>query len=357
MKRLQNEYGVKVISEAFGISRSGMYKARRKTLEPSSRSEANHLLLKEIRRIAVTHKGRYGSPRMTMELHRQGLRCGENRVARIMREHGIKGLSSPRKRPHSTDSKHGGLVAPNIVKGLEITHPNHVWVMDLTYLRVGGPSGPFVYLAAVLDLFTRQIVGWDISDYRPTDLAMNALRNAVARIPEASGVIIHSDRGSEYCSGDFLILAGALGFVRSMSAKGNCYDNATMESFFGVLKREELDLLDVADLQEARAVVFAYIEGYYNTQRLHTSIGMTPSEFAEFCSQGHVPSTAVSTKDSEVSKHESNPKSEKRPEGITPPATTHGRTPGYPSRGCSPAEPLSVSPSNFPNEPNSMDVE
>lgn len=259
MSFLQNEHGMAALSEAFGVSTSGLHKARRKGREPGARERGNQVLLEEIENIHQEHKGRYGSPRITLELQRRGHRCGENRVARIMRENGIEGIASRRKRPRTTDSLHRGRVAPNRLKGLEITRPNQAWAMDITYVEAGGG---FVYLAAVLDLFTRRITGWQIADHMRSELVEDALRNAAFRTG-ASGMLIHSDRGSQYCSDEFIELSESLGCTRSMSAKGNCYDNAAMESFFGVIKREELDRLDFKDLAEARATVFDYIEGYY----------------------------------------------------------------------------------------------
>lgn len=347
MSFLQNEHGMAALSEAFGVSTSGLHKARRKGREPGARERGNQVLLEEIENIHQEHKGRYGSPRITLELQRRGHRCGENRVARIMRENGIEGIASRRKRPRTTDSLHRGRVAPNRLKGLEITRPNQAWAMDITYVEAGGG---FVYLAAVLDLFTRRITGWQIADHMRSELVEDALRNAAFRTG-ASGMLIHSDRGSQYCSDEFIELSESLGCTRSMSAKGNCYDNAAMESFFGVIKREELDRLDFKDLAEARATVFDYIEGYYNTRRLHTSIGMPPEEFARCHGQGHA------TPSAEFSKHGRLPESEKKPAGSHPPAPTHGRSPGYPSKGDSPASPSYVSPGICSRYTILMDVE
>jgi len=349
MAELRDEHGIKAISEAFGCSASGLYRARRRHVRPGPQAASNNELLVEIRKIHKTHKSRYGSPRIAMELRRKGYVCGTNRVARLMRAHGIKGLRAKRKTPRTTDSRHGGRVAPNLLKSLDITRPNQAWAMDITYLKAGGD---WVYLAAVLDLFTHEIVGWQIATHMRSELVEEALRNAVARTAPAGSVLIHSDRGSQYCSDEFIGLAKDFGMVRSMSAKGNCYDNATMESFFGVLKREELDRMQLADLKEARAVVFGYIEGYYNTRRLHTTLGMTPSEFAESWNQDDAAPAA------EFSEHGDLPKSEeKRPESECPLVPTHGRTSGYPSGGCSPAEPPSVSPNSISDAPNLIDVE
>lgn len=280
MNLLRDQHGVTAISEALGRSRSGIYKARERDEHPSARAQANDQLLDGIREIHRVHKGRYGSPRMVVELRRQGYSCGVNRVSELMRKNGIAGVTSRRKAPRTTDSRHGGLIAPNLLKKLKtqgITRPNQVWVMDITYIRV---SSGFVYLATVLDLFTHQIVGWQIAEHMRAELAVDALRQAIALRRPPKGLVIHSDRGSQYSSKMMVKLAKKMKFKRSMSAKGNCYDNAAMESFFGVLKREELDRLKFTSLEEARAITFAYIEAYYNTRRIHTAIGMPPDEFA-----------------------------------------------------------------------------
>lgn len=345
---LRDEHGVGALSEAFGFSASGLHKALRKTAEPGPRAKANRALLREIREVHHEHKCRYGSPRITMELRRRGMICGENRVARLMRRHGLAGIRARRKAPRTTDSRHGGLIAPNRLKNLDITRPNQAWGMDITYVHVG--SG-FAYLAAVQDLFTRRIVGWQIADHMRGGLVEDALANAVGRMRPAPGLLVHSDRGSQYASGDFIALVNAFRFKRSMSAKGNCYDNATMESFFGVLKREELDRVEFGNLEEARRSVFGYIEAYYNTRRIHTSIGMTPAEFDETWNMRQAAASP------EFSKHGELSKSGKEPGDHGPPATTYGRSPSYPSGGCSPAEPPSVSPGNRTGAPNLIDVE
>jgi len=345
---LRNEHGIGALSEAFGVSTSGLHKTLRRTATPGPRAAANMDLLGEIRDVYREHKGRYGSPRVTIELRRRGVEGGENRVARLMRAHGIAGLTARRKTPRTTDSRHGGLIAPNRLKRLEIKGPNQAWVMDITYVRV---RGGFVYLAAVLDLFTRQVVGWQIADHMRSGLVEDALRSAAMELQSTRGLVIHSDRGSQYASTEFIKLAKDLGMVRSMSAKGNCYDNATMESFFGVIKREELDQLEFVGLEDARECVFGYIEAYYNTKRIHTSLGMTPAEYKTLWCQENAAASP------EFKKHRVLPESEKKPEDQSPPAPTHGRTPSYPSEGCSPAEPPSVSPGKSPNAPNLIEVE
>jgi transposase InsO family protein len=195
-----------------------------------------------------------------------------------MKEEGLKGLSGKRKGPKTTDSNHNGPIAPNHLKQMNVTKAHKVWAMDITYIECGGS---WAYLAAVLDLHLHKIVGWEVSDTIDSALVESALKQAVMRQGMPEKVTVHSDRGSQYASRSFIGLVESLGYQRSMSAKGNCYDNAAMESFFGVIKREELDRWDMLTLSCVRNRVFDYIETYYNRERIHTSIGMTPSQFEE----------------------------------------------------------------------------
>ena len=198
MRRLSTEYPVRRISQVLGISRAGHY--RDSDIGP--RAKENTMLLVEIRRVFDEHKQRYGRPRIRHQLRSQGLRCGKNRVARLMREAGLRAITSRRKRPRTTDSAHGGPIAPNHLKSMDITAPNQAWAMDITYVDCG--TG-WVYLAAVLDLHLHKIVGWELADQMRSDLVEEALRKAQKRQGYPPSVLIHSDRGSQYASD---ILAG-----------------------------------------------------------------------------------------------------------------------------------------------------
>ena len=211
-----------------------------------------------------------------MQLQEEGIVCSEKRVARLMKKEGLKGLSAKRKGPKTTDSSHNGPIAPNRLKQMNVTEAHQVWVMDITYIKCGGS---WAYLAAVLDLYLHKIVGWEVSEVMDSALVEAALKQAVMRQGMPENVTVHSDRGSQYASRSFIGLVESLGYPRSMSAKGNCYDNAAMESFFGVIKREELDRWEMPTLSSVRNRVFDYIETYYNRARIHTSIGMTPAQF------------------------------------------------------------------------------
>jgi len=326
---LATEYPIRRLSALLEVSRAGFYR----TNGQGPRAQADAELAKEIHEVFVEHKQRYGSPRIQIELKRRGTVCGTNRVARLMREEGLKGISAPRKHPRTTDSNHDGLIAPNLLKGLQSEAPNQVWAMDITYIRCGER---WVYLAAVLDLYLHKIVGWELSESINSGLAEGALRNATQRQGFPEAVLVHSDRGSQYASSDFIALVDSLGYERSMSAKGNCYDNATMESFFGVLKREELDRWEMSTTASVRNRVFTYIETYYNRKRIHTALGMTPTEFetgclektpsAEFLEASVAPSVGI-----------------KKAGAVKPRPRPMVATSEYPSESCSPADLSSVS--------------
>lgn len=329
MTELSKSYPVKRVAECLDVSRSGYYLVTGQ----GPRAESDAELLEHIRRIHTEHRERYGSPRMYLELRRQGIVCSENRVARLMREAGIQGLCARRKRPRTTHSDHDGPIAPNVLKKLHVCAPHQVWAMDITYLACGGH---WAYLAAVLDLYLHKIVGWELSHRIDSALVEDALRNAAHRQGLPGNVLVHSDRGSQFASGGFIGLVDNLGYQRSMSAKGNCYDNAAMESFFGVLKREELDRWEMPTLSAVRNRVFDYIETYYNPKRIHTTLGMTPAQFengyfsnapsAEFSEASVAPSVAI-----------------KKAEAMKPRPRPMVATSEYPSESCSPAELSSVS--------------
>jgi putative transposase len=222
-------------------------------------------------------KQRYGSPRMHAEVVDQGHECCVNTVARVMREAGIR-ARSPRPFRRTTDSDHDSPVADNLLdRQFETSRANEVWVADITFIptREG-----WLYLAAVEDLFSRMVVGWAMDATMESRLVVDALGMAVARrLPEAE-LMTHSDRGSQYASEHYQrVLAGA-GIVCSMSRKGNCWDNAPMESFFATLKKELVHHEEYATREQAKASIFEYIEAFYNRERRHSTLGyVSPADF------------------------------------------------------------------------------
>jgi transposase InsO family protein len=250
------------------VSKSGFYAWCGRP--PSSRSLADRQLLGRIRAVHAESKGRYGSPRVHRELSAKGIHVSKHRIARLMRENGLRGRRRRRFR-HTTDSNHAMPIAPNtLARDFTAEAPNEVWVTDITYIwtREG-----WLYLAAILDLYSRRVVGWSMSERMTRQLVLDALSMAVrARTPPV-GLLHHSDRGSQYASADYRAALVAAGMQCSMSRKGDCWDNAVAESFFSTLKAELVHEADWATRVEARTAIFEYLEVFYNRRRRHSSIG------------------------------------------------------------------------------------
>jgi transposase InsO family protein len=270
-------YPVRVMCRVLGVSASGYYSWRGRA--PSTRTTANIALLGDVRRLQARHQGRYGSPRMHATLRAEGRNCSRGRIERLMRRHGIRALAGRRFRPCTTDSRHYLPIAPNLLSQCFVAPAtNRIWLADITYIATG--EG-WLYLAAMLDLATRKIVGWAMRDHMRTELPLAALMMAAQRQRPASGLIHHSDRGSQYAAGAYVDHLAAIGATASMSRTGNCYDNAPMESFFHTLKVELVHQCRWQTHAEARQALFGYIEGYYNRHRMHSALGYLTPEQAE----------------------------------------------------------------------------
>lgn len=268
---------VNVMCRMLGVSRSGYYDWRGQA--PSARTTANLALLHDVRRLQVRHQARYGSPRMHAALRAEGYQCSRGRVERLMRRHRICALAGRRFRPCTTDSRHYLPIAPNLLAQRFVTNaPNRIWLADITSIATG--EG-WLYLAAVLDLATRKIVGWAMRDHMRIELPLAAMMMAAQRQRPAPGLICHSDRGSQYAAGAYVDHLAAIGATPSMSRTGHCYDNAPMESVFHTLKVELVHQCRWATQAEARQALFGYIEGYYNRHRMHSAIGYLTPEQAE----------------------------------------------------------------------------
>ena len=275
MKILAAEYPVYEVCDVLEVSKSGYYKWLRKV--PSKRAHANAALLAAMHTINVASRLTYGSPRMTAQLRRNGINCGKNRVARLMRNHGIRGRRKRAFRPRTTDSTHNQPIAPNILKGTVTSAPNQVWVADITYIWT---TAGWVFLASVMDLYSRKIVGWSIGNSLEANLVKEALKQALVDRRPAPELLHHSDRGIQYASSAFKALLHSWNLIPSMSAKGNCYDNAAMESFWSTLKTELIYQSNFQTLQDVRTAVFDYIQTFYNPKRLHSALGYkSPVEF------------------------------------------------------------------------------
>ena len=246
--------------------------------QPSVTEKRRDELAAEIRTIHAAVKKRYGSPRMHKELVAQGHECSRNTVAKVMKGLGIQAISHKKFRVSTTDSNHDSPVAANLVdQKFEATKPNEIWLADITYIptRQG-----WLYLAAVEDLYSRRVVGWSMGTTMASRLVVDALEMAVKqRFPDA-GLVAHSDRGSQYASEHYRRALAERGIECSMSRRGNCYDNAPMESLFATLKKELVHHEDYATVEAAKASVFEFIEVFYNRQRRHSSLGyVAPAEF------------------------------------------------------------------------------
>lgn len=260
------------------VSRSGYYAWQGRP--ESRRSRENRLLVVCIRAVHEERRKRcYGSPRMHQELRQQGRNCGRHRVARLMRENGIQAVGR-RKFKVTTDSDHQRPIAPNILaRDFEATGPNQKWAGDITYIWT---QEGWLYLAIVLDLFSRMVIGWSIKPRLTANLACEALRMAIANRLPLHAPLMHSDRGSQYASKDFQRILSAFGITCSMSRKGNCWDNAVLESFFASLKTECIYQLDLQTRQQARHELFDYMEVFYNRERLHSALDyVSPWEFEQ----------------------------------------------------------------------------
>ena len=268
---------VRVMCDALTVSPSGFYAWRSRPESP--RKIANRELLADIQRVHAQHRERYGAPRIHVELRAEVHAVSRKRVARLMHRHGIRARAPQRYRVCTTDSKHSLPVAENLLdQNFVADRPDQVWLADITYIPTG--EG-WLYLAVILDLFTRKVVGWAMRDHMRAELTIAALTMAIQRRRPGPGLVHHSDRGSQYAAGDYRDILQAAAIVQSMSRKGNCWDNAPMESFFGTLKTELVHRGEYPDRDAARRDLFAYIEGYYNRQRRHSAIGYITPEQAE----------------------------------------------------------------------------
>ena len=273
----QKRFPVALMCQVLDVSRSGYYAWAHRP--ESARRQENHRLRAKIRVIHEDSRRTYGSPRVFRTLRAAGESCGRHRVARLMREDDLK--AKVRKRfKATTDSKHKLPVAPNLLqRNFAPTAPNQTWVSDITYIWTG--EG-WLYLAVTLDLFHRAVVGWSMGRRIDRHLVLDALVMAIKRRCPGPGFIHHSDRGSQYASDDFQALLVKHGIRCSMSRKGDCWDNAPAESFFGTLKQELVFHQRYHTRQQARQSLYDYIERFYNRRRLHSKLGyLSPAQFEE----------------------------------------------------------------------------
>jgi putative transposase len=266
MKRI---YPIAQLCLALGVSRSGFYAWRKH--RPSRRAREDTRLSSSILQIHARSRQTYGSVRIREELREAGEAIGRRRVARLMRQKGICGRCRQRRSPHTTDSNHDQPVAPNLLMDrAAASQMNEVWVTDITYIPT---DEGWLYLAGILDLYSRKIVGWSVSATLATKLCLDALAMALQQRRPSKGLIHHSDRGVQYASREYRQALHAAGLAPSMSRRANCYDNAFAESFWSTLKTECLHRAHFQTRAEASLAVFDFIEGFYNRHRRHSSLG------------------------------------------------------------------------------------
>ena len=276
MRENSQEFRIASMYRALAVSRNGFYAWLGR--EESKHDREDTRLGALIRGIYDDNRFVYGAPRIHKALQKAGETCSRKRVARIMRRMKLRSKATRRYRVKTTDSKHEHPIAPDLLKrNFTASAPNRVWVSDITYI---GTDEGWLYLAVVMDLFSRKIVGWSMSSGMDVSLVLAALDMAVEGRRPAPGCIFHSDRGSQYASADFRAALAVPGLVASMSRSGNCYDNAAAESLHHTVKTECVLHHDYATRDEARACVFDYIESFYNRRRMHSSIGYhSPEQF------------------------------------------------------------------------------
>jgi putative transposase len=271
---LSGQYKLAWLCEALLVSRSGYYDWKERRRQPGKREAENTLLRARIRQEFTRSRQTYGSPRLAQVLGCPGRR---NRIARLMRSERIFARQRSKYRVATTDSRHGGPIAPNRVRNLTIQRPNQVWVTDATGVLTG--QG-WLYLVTVLDVFSRRVVGWAMSPILDAPLAMAALRMALNQRRHSQNLTVHSDRGTQFASAAYRQLLARHGLTASMSRKGNCYDNAFIESFWSTLKYELVYHQRFATYAAARTAIFDYIETFYNRTRLHSSLAyLSPISF------------------------------------------------------------------------------
>lgn len=275
---MKDQYSIRALCRQLEVSPSGYYDWRLRQNAPGPRALENKKLAIKINQIHKQSRKTYGSPRIVMELRKGGVRHGRNRVARLMKQEGLCGRQKARYRVQTTDSKHDQPIAPNrLAEAPKATAPNQIWVADITYIKTGES---WLYVAAVMDLYSRKIVGWAMGADIDTALILKALFMALLHRQPPANLLFHSDRGVQYASADYRKALGQAGLVPSMSRKGNCYDNAAMESFWSTLKLELVYRRPFLTRAQAKNAIFDYIEVFYNRQRSHSALNyLSPVDF------------------------------------------------------------------------------
>jgi putative transposase len=267
---MKTEHPIRSLCEALEVSASGYYDWSNRQTQPSPRAQENARLAQQIVQIHQASRHTYGSPRIQKVLGQAGHAYGRHRIARLMRQQGLCGRAKGRFRVCTTDSNHDQPIAPNRLPDLPApSAPNQVWLGDITYIAT---EEGWLYLAGILDLYSRRLTGWAMSEHIDTELILAAWGMALTHRHPPAGLVFHSDRGVQYASHDYRQALQNSQAIASMSRKGNCYDNAAMESFWSTLKQELIYRRHFKTRAEARQAIFDFIEVFYNRQRLHSSL-------------------------------------------------------------------------------------
>src|ERR1700751_780660 len=344
MMPTQSSLGVEPICRLAEVSRAGFYRF----LQPRYPGEEQIEVRNAIQQIVLEHRRRYGYRRVTVELHRRGMVVNHKRVLRLMREDNLLGIE-PKAFLATTDSDHDQAVYLNLARRMKLTAINQLWVADMTYIRL---RQEFVYLALVLDVFSRKVVGWALDRTLTTRLPLLALERAITLRQPAAGLVHHSDRGIQYASQQYTALLNIHGILPSMSRPGNPYDNAFCESFIKTLNREQIDVHKYQYIDQLNAHLEESIEHYYNRLRLHSALGYkTPEEFEAACAPHNTAAPTMSfSRHGEIYRSWKQRRGRPRKVNGEPaqpgsPAHRIDESPvGYSLTGWSPPEPVSASP-------------
>jgi putative transposase len=275
---MKAQHSILALCELLEVSPSGYYSWASVQSDPGARALQDQSLARDIGAIHAQSRQTYGSPRVVAALRAIGRRHGRNRIARLMKDQGLCGRQKGRYRVRTTDSNHDHPIAPNrLAEAPQASAPNQIWVADITYIQT---QEGWLYLAAILDLFSRKIVGWAMSQSIDSALVLQALSMALLHRQPPANLLFHSDRGVQYAAANFRAALRQAHLLPSMSRRGNCYDNAAMESFWSTLKLELVYRTHFTSHSQARSQIFEFIESFYNRQRLHSALDyLSPAEF------------------------------------------------------------------------------
>ena len=337
---MQGSLSIERMCELGRVSRAGFYRSLKEQMPVEEEMEVRSA----VQQIFLEHRRRYGSRRIARTLRRQGMVINRKRVVRIMQENHLLAIQ-PKSFVVTTDSDHELEVYLNIASRMKLTGINQLWVADITYIRL---KTEFVYLAVMLDAYSRKVVGWALERTLATRLPLAALEQAIAERQPPPGLVHHSDRGVQYASGDYVRMLRKHQLIPSMSRPANPYDNASCESFIKTLKREEIYANSYQDLEHLRADIEEFIERYYNRCRLHSALGyQSPEEFEQAADLPATGATMSFFRHTEIYRSDGRRWKRRKPAAVGFPAHRLDESPaGYSLAGCSPAEPASASPAD-----------